>query len=449
MPARTFAQSVARRLFRRWPLFQHAGLGLLDVGYRIALLPFRRSRVAGEAVEAAALVANTQAYNEAAERYFAGFTNPAFLLDKPFSDTPLAAKHLIDAGVLIDAMRLKPRDVVAEIGAGSCWLSHMLNRFGCATISIDVSQTAIALGRQLFERDPRTNWTLEPRFLAYDGRRLPLDDASCDRIVINDAFHHIPNQRDLLAEMHRVLRSDGVVAMSEPGYGHGATAQSVAEAESGVLENELVLENLAALAEDVGFREVTVIASSPLVRHEIPARELGAFMGGKGFARYWKAVCASLEQHHYIVLHKGPAEPTTRRPSRLIARIDLKRDDEALSLTAGSRSEINLRITNIGDTRWLAGEHAGSGWTRVGAHLHRAGPPRETVDFDWLRLDLPHDVGPGEQVVISAKLPPLQVPGDYVLMFDLVVEELTWFADRGSSPAQVVLRIDPAREFTD
>ena len=441
MPARTFGQSIARRLFGRWPVVQRASLALLDVGYRAALLPFRRSRVAGQAVEVTALVANTQAYNEAAERYFARFANPAFLLDKPFSDTPLAAKHLIDAGILIEGMRLKPRDVVAEIGAGSCWLSHMLNRFGCTTISIDVSPTAIALGRQLFERDPRTNWTLEPRFFAYDGRRLPLDDASCDRVVINDAFHHIPNQRELLAEMHRVLRSDGVVAMSEPGYGHGATAHSVAEAESGVLENELVLEDLAALAEDVGFREVTVIASSPLVRHEIPARELGAFMGGKGFAGYWKALCSGLEQHHYIVLHKETAEPTTRRPSRLIARIDLKRDDEALSLTVGSRSQINLRVTNIGDTRWLAGEHAGSGWTRLGAHLYRAGPPRETVDFDWLRIDLPHDVGPGEQVAIRAELPPVDVPGDYVVTFDLVVEGLTWFADRGSSPATMFIHV--------
>ena len=420
---------------------QHAALRLLDAVYIIALLPFRRSRQGGRAPDAGTLAANTSAYNEAAERYFAAVGDARFLLDKPFSDTALAAKHLIDAGVLIDAMRLKPGDVVAEVGAGSCWLSHMLNRFGCRTISIDVSPTVIALGRQLFERDPRTNWTLDPMFVAYDGRRLPLEDASCDRIVINDAFHHIPNQRELLREMRRVLRGDGVVAMSEPGYGHGSAAHSVAEAESGVLENELVLEDVAALAADVGFREATVIVASPLVRHEIRARDLGGFMGGRGFAAYWKALCSGLEQHHYLVLHKGAVEPTTRRPARLSAWIEPVSGDDVLSPRAGAPSKVRLRITNIGDTRWLAGEHAGGGWTRVGAHLYRTGPPRELVDFDWYRADLPHDVAPGGQVIIDAQLPAIDAAGDYLAVFDLVVEGLTWFGDRGSTPATVHLGI--------
>jgi len=394
--------------------------------------------VAGSTVEARAVVANTAAYNDAAERYFTGFADPGFLLDKPFSDAALTAKHLIDAGVLIDAMRLRPGDVVVEIGAGSCWLSHMLNRFGCRTISIDVSRTAIQLGRQLFERDPRTNWTLDPSFVAYDGRHLPLDEASCDRIVINDAFHHIPNQREILAEMHRVLRDDGVVAMSEPGYGHATAAQTVAETETGVLENELVLEDLAAIAVDVGFREVSVIAASPLVRHELPARDLGAFMGGKGFAAYWKALCSGLEQHHYILLHKGAAEATTRRPARLTARIEVVHHDRPM---ANQRWSAALRITNLGDTRWLAGAQSGSGWTRVGAHLYRGGPRRECVDFDWYRIDLPCDVGPGEQVTIAAELPPIGEDGAYQVVFDLVVEGFAWFSDRGSAPAALEVRI--------
>ena len=441
MPARTAAQTAIRGAFHRWPVLQRAALRLLDGVYAAALLPFRRYRRAGSTLESPALLANTAEYNAAAERYFAGVSDETFLLDKPFSDPALAAKHLIDAGVLIDAMRVQRGDVVAEIGAGSCWLSHMLNRFGCRTISIDVSPTAIAIGRRLFERDPRTNWTLQPVFAAYDGRRLPLDAGSCDRIVINDAFHHIPNQRELLREMHRVLRDDGVVAMSEPGYGHGSASHSRAEAQSGVLENELVLEDLAALAREAGFRETTVIAASPLVRHEIPAHTLGAFMGGRGFAGFWKAFCSGLEQHHYIVLHKGSVEPTTRRPSRLAARIDVSGAREKV-VHAGIRQTVRLRITNIGDTRWLREGDAGRGWTRLGAHLYRNGPPRESIDFDWCRVSLPRDVQPGQQVEIGAELPAISQPGDFVIEFDLVVEGLTWFADRGSAPATLHVRVN-------
>jgi len=60
------------------------------------------------------------------------------------------------------------------------------------------------LGRTLFERDPQTNWSLDPAFLAYDGQTLPVADATVDRIVLYDAFHHIPNQEHLLREMRRV-----------------------------------------------------------------------------------------------------------------------------------------------------------------------------------------------------------------------------------------------------
>ena len=85
-----------------------------------------------------------------------------------------------------------------EIGAGSCWLSLFLNRYGCKTIAIDVSATALSIGRMVFDRDPSTNWELGPAFIVYDGHTLPAPDASIDRIVLYDAFHHIPNQRQLL-----------------------------------------------------------------------------------------------------------------------------------------------------------------------------------------------------------------------------------------------------------
>ena len=51
------------------------------------------------------------------------------------------------------AGRIQPGDTVVEIGAGTCWLSHFLNRYGCRTVSVDVSRTALYMEKQLFERD--------------------------------------------------------------------------------------------------------------------------------------------------------------------------------------------------------------------------------------------------------------------------------------------------------
>jgi SAM-dependent methyltransferase len=437
VPARTTFQGAVRRLFHHSPRVEAWTLAALDAVYRITLLPFRRARADGRADERADLVARTDSYNAAAERYFAAFEEPQYLLDKPFSDGRQLPKHLIDAGILIDALRLQPGHVVAEIGAGSCWLSHLLNRAGCATIAIDVSATALALGRQLFERDPRTNWSLEPRFLTYDGHRLPLANGRCDAIVLNDAFHHVPNQRELLLEMRRVLSPDGLVAMSEPGAGHAGTGHSAAEAATGVLENELVLEDVAALAEACGFGAVNVVLATPHVHPQIPARELGAFMGGNGFASYWKAFCSALEQHHYIVLHASAPVPTTRRPGRLSARIDVPRELQAV---AGAATHVSVRLTNTGDTTWLAAGAAGEGWTRLGAHLHRDTAAREVIDFDWLRVSLGQDVPAGHTVIVEARLPPMPA-GVYLVIFDLVVEGKTWFAASGSAEAIMCLTV--------
>lgn len=95
-------------------------------------------------------------------------------------------------------------------------------------MAVDVSRTALELGRRLFERESSTDWSLNPRFVEYDRHALPLDNAMSNCVVVYDAFHHIPNQRALLAEMYRILRPRGMVAMAEPGIDHAHTPASIA-----------------------------------------------------------------------------------------------------------------------------------------------------------------------------------------------------------------------------
>ena len=92
-------------------------------------------------------------------------------------------------------------------------------------------------------------------------------------------------------------------------------------------------------------------------------------------------------------------------------------------------------MANIGDTWWLyqgMGERR-AGWTRLGIHLHRAGEPvGELIDFDWHRADLVRDIRPDAVISMPLDLPPIGRPGAYDLHFDLVVEGVTWFAQRGA-----------------
>jgi SAM-dependent methyltransferase len=421
---------VRRRLqpiFRRAPRLRSLALEAIDVAVRPILLPFRLTRPESAAARNAALAARTDELNRAAETYYAEHADAKKLLDKPFSEPDALPRRLVDAGVLIDAMRLMPGDTVLDLGAGACWLSHLLNRFGCRTISVDVSHSALAIGRQLFDRDPRTNWTLSPEFLQYDGWTLPLADSSVDRVLLYDAYHHLPNPGRLMQEMRRVLSPDGIVGMSEPGRGHAESAPSVAEAAAtGVLENELALEDIADLALASGFRAARVVAAGRPPAFEIDAFELRAFMGGRGFAKYWKDLCANLDGHHYLLLFAGDPVPTTRRPKLLRASIRCVQAHV-------ERRRLVMELHNAGNTRWLAAE-ARPGWTRLGAHLLRDG---SLVDFDWLRTALPADVHPDRTVRVGVELPEIRARGHYTIAFDLVIEGVTWFADRGSRPFEV------------
>ena len=82
--------------------------------------------------------------------------------------------------------------------------------------------------------------------------------------------------------MARVLKDGGVVAMCEPGAGHGRSELSkLEENEWGVLENDIFVEDLERLALDCGFTRLTVVPINLPLSTEIPAHRLRDFLLGK------------------------------------------------------------------------------------------------------------------------------------------------------------------------
>ena len=148
-------------IFRRAPRLRSWSMAAVDSAARSILWPFRLDRPRSDAAVAASLETRSDELNEAAETYYAAHADAVQLLDKPFSEPDALARRLIDIGVLIDAMRLRPGDTVLDLGAGTCWLSHLLNRYGCRTIAVDVSPSALAIGREVF--DARSADELESR----------------------------------------------------------------------------------------------------------------------------------------------------------------------------------------------------------------------------------------------------------------------------------------------
>ncbi len=390
------------------------------------------------------LATRTDEFNRAAERYFAERDDPAALLGKPYTDTVHFARYLFDVGVLAYWLRLSPGEVVAELGAGTCWLSHFLNRFGCPTICIDVSPTALRLGRALLERDNLTNWDLEPQFLPYDGHRLPLADGQVDKMVLYDAFHHIPNQAEILREMARVLKDGGVAAMCEPSGAHNATATSRMETDEwGVLENDVVVEDLEKLALDCGFDRVSIVPLALPPAIEIAPSSIRDFLRGQGPSPPLERLVPRFGAPSYILLYKGRYLPTTRQPQ--VARAAIKPRPDHLEVGVGERPALSVRLANTGDTRWLSAIPDQPGWTRLGAHLHADALGTRVIDYDWYRGALPRDLLPGDEVTLQVKLPALDEPGTYRAVLDVVAERVLWFAHRDSLTAEVRIDVRPPR----
>ena len=107
---------------------------------------------------------------------------------------------------------------------------------------------------ELFRRLPVAGHHMPPTFTRL--RRAPFDlrDASVDRIMCLNAFHHVPNPAEVLKEMARVLRPGGIAGFSEPGDGHSRSVQAQYEMRNyTVVENDIVIEDIERWALDAGF----------------------------------------------------------------------------------------------------------------------------------------------------------------------------------------------------
>jgi hypothetical protein len=178
--------------------------------------------------------------------------------------------------------------------------------------------------------------------------------------------------------------------------------------------------------------------------NEMPVSRFGSADESGALLDQWHALHDG--RRRYIVLHKGPWVPTTRRPETLDARIEILAPRPPLAAAAGEALRVRVRVVNRGDTRWLATAVERRGWTRLGIHLYRDDgetPAGEALDFDWLRVALPRDLDPGEEATVDVELP-LLAPGSYRLVFDLVAERVCWFEQRGSSTVTVPLDVAPA-----
>lgn len=374
-----------------------------------------------------------------ADDYYRRIDDPAPLMRKPFAFLQEAPAMLENLGAVIQGLRLGKTMTVLDFGAGTGWLSRILTELHCQAICCDPSEAALDIGRRMFEQyPPMSGDAIPPMFLRFDGHRIDLPDASVDRIISFDAFHHIPNQRVVLQEFERVLRPGGSVGFSEPGLDHSQSPQSQYEMRNHrVLENDIDIVAIETLARAVGFSEMSLRVTSDLsITFDEYVRGFRESQAPDVRDKVWRNVAEIQANRSIFFLRKGVPALDSRGHEGLSHRIEVA-GPPAVSRRDRS-AEIPFRITNTGSATWLSTNVQIYGVVRLGSHLYDA--LGNLVNVDHSRHGLPHDIAPGEcfNMVVTVDLP---LDEDCTLVFDLVAEGVRWFEHEGSSPVPVAVSV--------
>ena len=343
----------------------------------------------------------------------------------------------------LEALDLGLGHTVLDFGAGSCWLSIILNRLRCRTISVDVSPTALAIGREALALERHAHPELDPRFLPYDGRKIPLPDACVDRVLCFDSFHHVPNQDEILAELFRVLRPGGRAVMAEPGEGHAhADASEFDAANYGVLENDLVLEDLLERVRRAGFSEVFVKPYPDVPILVLSGAAHLRLLAGDHSLFPMNHMIDSLKQFHLLILLKGQPTRDSRNPRILRAKITVP-DGTRLAGRAEIVAACTMQVENTGrhDLARRPRTASREATSSVGGHLldERSG---KMIRIGFLTERLPRDVAPGERVEVRSEVRPSGRRRDAsVLRLDLVADGIAWFSQKGSPTTDVEMDV--------
>ncbi len=144
-------------------------------------------------------------------RQFYKFPAPPFI--SVALDSPLR-RFLQPPALVVDWARIEPGMHVLELGPGpGAFTLEIAGRVGESgrVTAVDISPVMIARLEAKIERAGAANVT--PRVAsAYE---LPLPESSVDRAILMSVLGEIPDRERALAEVSRVLKPDGLLAVGE------------------------------------------------------------------------------------------------------------------------------------------------------------------------------------------------------------------------------------------
>ena len=109
---------------------------------------------------------------------------------------------------------LAPGERVLDLGCGAGRHAYEAMRLGGQVVAFDVDAAAVKDTATMMAECPGDGAAVNG-----DAMRLPFPDGAFDRVIAAEVLEHIPADTVVLAELRRVLRPGGVLAVSVPRWG--------------------------------------------------------------------------------------------------------------------------------------------------------------------------------------------------------------------------------------
>jgi SAM-dependent methyltransferase len=116
---------------------------------------------------------------------------------------------------------IEPDDLVLDLGAGFGRHAFGAARSGARVVACDLAESELGSIRATFAAMAEAGELKEDRLVGTvrgDATRLPFTDATFDRVIASEVLEHIPDDTAAFAELARVLRPGGTLAVTVPSW---------------------------------------------------------------------------------------------------------------------------------------------------------------------------------------------------------------------------------------
>lgn len=152
-----------------------------------------------------------------------------------------------------------------DLGVGTGWTSLFFARMGYDVTAQDISDEAIALAKKY----QKSEYGKPVKFIASDYESMGYKN-EFDCAVFFDSLHHAEDEVAALKSVYKAFKCGGKLVVSEPGKGHGSSAEALEAVEKfGVTEKDMPPKAIIKAAKQAGFKNFKVYPDLGLVHKSL------------------------------------------------------------------------------------------------------------------------------------------------------------------------------------